>query len=104
MSDSGVTLAELQRRVEALYGPKDRARGREGTFLWLCEEVGELAAALRARDDANLAAEFADVLAWLASLANVAGVDLTTAVRQKYGTGCPGCAASPCRCSPAEKP
>ena len=52
----------------------------------------------------RLAAEFADVLAWLATIANVAGVDLDQAVRDKYGNGCPGCGEMICNCSDAEKP
>ena len=103
MNDS-LTLAELQSLIDRLYGEKDRTRGAEGTYLWLAEEVGELAAALRVGEPGNLAAEFADVLAWLATLANVTGVDLTDAVRRKYGAGCPGCRRSPCECSLAEKP
>lgn len=87
-----------------MYGDKDERRGPEGTFLWLSEEVGELAAALREGDPENLAAEFADVLAWLATLANVVNVDLTAAVLKKYGDGCPGCAATPCTCDDSEKP
>ena len=62
------------------------------------EEVGELSSALRSGAKAELAAEFADVLAWLATLANIAGVDLDAAVRAKYGGGCPGCGKSPCVC------
>ena len=48
--------------------------------------------------------EFADVLAWLATLANIAGVDLEAAVRAKYGGGCPGCGKTPCACAQTEKP
>jgi NTP pyrophosphatase (non-canonical NTP hydrolase) len=66
--------------------------------MWLMEEVGELSAALREKDKPALAAEFADVLAWLATLANVTGVDLATAFQAKYGQGCPGCRRSPCVC------
>ena len=99
-----MTLSELQKLVDDLYGEKDRTRGAEGTYLWLAEEVGELAAAIRVKEPGNLAMEFADVLAWLATLANVTGVDLTDAVRRKYGEGCPGCRRSPCACSLAEKP
>ena len=33
---------------------------------------------------ANLEEEFADVLAWLATLANILDVDLTAAVQRKY--------------------
>jgi NTP pyrophosphatase (non-canonical NTP hydrolase) len=95
-----VTLAELQTRIRDLFGAKDARRGVEGTFMWFMEEVGELSAALRDRSDAdNLALEFADVLAWLATLANVAGVDLSAAVARKYGGGCPRCGATPCGCA-----
>ncbi len=96
------TLARLQQVIAELYGAKDQRRGIEGTFMWLMEEVGELSAALRDGSSTQQAEEFADVLAWLATLANVAGVDLEEAIRTKYGTGCPGCVATPCVC--AEKP
>jgi NTP pyrophosphatase (non-canonical NTP hydrolase) len=46
----------------------------------------------------------ADVLAWLATLANIRGIDLEAAVARKYGVACPGCRAVPCVCDPAEKP
>ncbi len=100
-----LTLRELQSLIRTMYGTKDEARGVSGTFMWLMEEVGELAAALRdgsTKDE--LAAEFADVLAWLATIANVAGVDLDQALRRKYGQGCPGCSQFVCVCSPEEKP
>jgi NTP pyrophosphatase (non-canonical NTP hydrolase) len=100
----GMTLGALQRRIAALYGAKDSARGDLATFLWLTEEFGELATALRSGTDDELALEMADVLAWLATLANIRGVDLEAAVRRKYGEGCPGCHRSPCVCDPSEKP
>lgn len=99
-----MTLAEVQRSIRALYGSKDAARGDAATFLWFAEEVGELATALRSGTDEDLALEMADVLAWLATLANVRGVDLTDAFRRKYLGGCPGCGQVPCGCDPAEKP
>lgn len=98
-----MTLTELQARIRELFGAKDARRGVEGTFMWFMEEVGELAASLRDRNDPdNLALEFADVLAWLATLANIAGVDLEDAVARKYGSGCPKCHASPCICGSAK--
>jgi NTP pyrophosphatase (non-canonical NTP hydrolase) len=72
--------------------------------MWLVEEVGELSSALRSGSKEELSAEFADVLAWLATLANVADVDLEAAIERKYGRGCPGCGQSPCACAPAVKP
>ena len=99
-----LTLGQLQQVIRDTYDTKDRRRGVEGTFMWFMEEVGELSAALRGGSEAERAAEFADVLAWLATLANIAGIDLEQAVRAKYGGGCPGCRRSPCVCDQAEKP
>src|SRR5215831_15907255 len=98
------SLGQLQQVIRDTYDAKDRRRGLEGTFMWFMEEVGELSAALRGGSDQQRAEEFADVLAWLATLANVAGVDLEAAVQAKYGGGCPGCGRTPCACAPAEKP
>ena len=97
-------VEEFQRLIDEVYGPKDRARGVEGTFLWFAEEVGELARALHREGKANLEAEFADVLAWLATLANMTGVDLQAAITEKYGAGCPRCQAAPCRCQEPPAP
>ncbi len=99
-----MTLSQLQQLIRDTYGAKDSRRGVEGTFMWFMEEVGELSASLRSGSDAERAAEFADVLAWLVTLANTVGVDLEAAVQKKYGTGCPGCGRIPCTCAPAEKP
>src|SRR5438128_583885 len=100
----GLTLGELQQVIRDTFGAKDARRGVEGTFMWFMEEVGELAAALRGGTDRERAEEFADVLAWLVTLANTTGIDLEAAVRAKYGTGCPGCGKTPCACGAGEKP
>src|SRR5208282_3879067 len=98
-----MTLPELQKLIRDTYGAKDAGRGVEGTFMWFMEEVGELATALRSGSRQELGLEFADVLAWLATLANIADVDLAQAIQAKYGAGCPGCGVSPCACAAAEK-
>lgn len=98
------SLADLQALISKMYSSKDEARGIDGTFMWLMEEVGELAAALREGTPEELAMEFADVLAWLATIANVAKVDLQAAVLKKYGQGCPGCGQLVCTCDLSEKP
>ena len=99
-----LTLTRLQEIIRDTYGAKDSRRGVEGTFMWFMEEVGELSAALRGGDQRQRAEEFADVLAWLATLANTVDVDLEQALIAKYGTGCPGCHRSPCACDLREKP
>ncbi len=91
-------IAELQQTLRRTYGDRDVRRGPDATFRWLTEEVGELAKALRTRDAANLELEFSDVLAWLASLANLVDVDLERAMA-RYADGCPKCGASPCACA-----
>lgn len=94
---SPVDLARLQDVIERTYGDRDRERGVPSTVAWLAEEMGELAQAVRKGSPADQAHEFADVLAWVASLANQMGIDLTAAV-QRYADGCPRCQALPCAC------
>lgn len=85
-------ISDFQQHIRDRYFATDSARGAPATFLWFSEEVGELAHALgrhqrgdRSPEDiANLREEFADVLAWLTTLANITGVDLTEAVKEKY--------------------
>ncbi len=103
-STATVNLSDFQQLIREMYFEKDLARGVSGTFMWFMEEVGELSTALRQNDRANLDEEFADVLAWLATIANVAGVDLSAAVARKYGLGCPGCGHMACTCPDHEKP
>ncbi|MEK7269618.1 MAG: MazG nucleotide pyrophosphohydrolase domain-containing protein [Planctomycetota bacterium] len=96
-----MTIREFQKRIEGQYLERDVARGVQGTFVWFVEEVGELARAIqRKTGKKNLREEFADVLAWLSTLASLTGVDLEAAAAAKYGKGCPACRKSPCRCAP----
>ncbi len=81
-----MTLAEFQQFIRDKYYETDSARGTPGTFMWFVEEVGELATALAGNDHANKEEEFADVLAWLCTLANINDVDLATAI-EKYTQG-----------------
>lgn len=91
-------LEEFQRKIEAIYFEKDNRRGLAGSFMWFVEEVGELSRALRRKDRGELEGEFADCLAWLSTLASIAGVDLQQAATAKYQAGCPRCGAEPCSC------
>ena len=90
-------ISEFQKQIENIYFEKDSRRGMEGTFMWFAEEVGELSRALRRGDGKNLAEEFADVFAWLSTLASISKVDLEKAAG-KYALGCPRCAKIPCSC------
>ena len=92
-------IEDFQDLIERIYLKRDSVRGIEGTHMWFMEEVGELTRALRRGDDqGNLEEEFADVLAWLATMASMSGVNLAEAAAQKYADGCPGCTSTPCSC------
>jgi NTP pyrophosphatase (non-canonical NTP hydrolase) len=92
-----VNLAELQSTIERTYGGRDRERGVPATVAWLAEELGELAQAVRKGTRAEIEHELSDVLAWVATLANMVDVDLATVV-DRYRGGCPKCGALPCAC------
>ncbi len=92
-------IREFQELIRRTYYERDFARGMEKNYLWLTEEIGELAEAIRKRDRAGMSEEFADVLAWLSTLATILGIDLEEAALAKYGKGCPRCAAIPCGCA-----
>lgn len=92
-----VEIAELQELMRRTYLERDERRGVEATFRWLVEEVGEVARSLRHDDPEQREHELGDVLAWLASLANLTGVDLERAAG-RYASGCPKCGAVPCAC------
>jgi NTP pyrophosphatase (non-canonical NTP hydrolase) len=98
-----MTLREFQQKIDETYGARDGARGGHGTFLWFVEEVGELAEAIRRGSGEEKRAEFADVMAWLVSLASLEGIDIEDAVTAKYGDGCPACREKPCRCEDPTK-
>ncbi|MGQ9707270.1 MAG: MazG nucleotide pyrophosphohydrolase domain-containing protein [bacterium] len=92
-----MTIAQFQQQIREIYFDRDYRRGEDGTFRWFTEEVGELARALRRNVTEEKEEEFADVFAWLVSLASLAGVDMEKACA-KYKYGCPKCRLAPCRC------
>lgn len=90
-------IKAFQKLIRDTYYEKDHARGTAPTYMWFLEEVGELATALREGTKEEQEGEFADVLAWLMTLANLADVDMEKALR-KYQKGCCGCGTIPCSC------
>ena len=92
---NGLSVKDIQSRMAEIYLDKDTQRGLDGTFMYLVSEVGELAEALR--DGVGVEKEFADVFAWLLSVANIAGIDLEDCMKKFY-LKCPDCLASPCIC------
>ncbi|MDR1382501.1 MAG: nucleotide pyrophosphohydrolase [Planctomycetaceae bacterium] len=101
---ANISIRGLQNLIREMYFEKDSQRGVAGTFMWLMEEVGELSTALRSGTPEEIRGEFADVIAWLVTIANIVDCDLTTALAEKYGSGCPGCGQYVCTCPDAEKP
>ncbi len=89
---------EFQDMIRQIYFHKDSKRGAKRTYEWLVDEIEELEEALREKDEDALEDEFADVLAWLASLANVVNIDLEKAALTKYNDKCPKCQEIPCTC------
>jgi NTP pyrophosphatase (non-canonical NTP hydrolase) len=85
--------------MRRLYFHRDSERGVKGTYDWLVDEVEELRQALEEGDRIAIGKEFADVIAWLASLANITGIELEKAALEKYNDSCPKCHHSPCKCT-----
>lgn len=91
-------IAGFQAQMRTLYGAKDRERGTARTFAWFTEECGELSRAIFRGSHADRMEEFADVLAWLTTLADLSGIDLAEAA-MRYAECCPRCHATPCHCA-----
>jgi NTP pyrophosphatase (non-canonical NTP hydrolase) len=79
-------IKEFQSIISQKYEKRDRQRGTPATFMWFIEEVGELATALASEDREGKEGEFADVFAWLCTLANINDVDIEKACT-KYTSG-----------------
>ena len=94
-----MTIHNFQKQIEAIYYERDSERGVPLTFTWFVEEVGELAKEIRKQpqDMERLREEFADVLAWLSTLASLLGISLEDAA-DIYADGCPKCNGTLCAC------
>ncbi|MFX0034943.1 MAG: MazG nucleotide pyrophosphohydrolase domain-containing protein [Candidatus Hermodarchaeota archaeon] len=93
-------ISEFQDLIKDLYLLRDKNRGIRGTFLWLIEEIGELAQVLRCEkiDKKHVSEELADVIAWTSSLANLLDINLEYALSSKYPNICIKCESNPCIC------
>ncbi|MFW9878213.1 MAG: MazG nucleotide pyrophosphohydrolase domain-containing protein [Candidatus Thorarchaeota archaeon] len=93
-------ISEFQKLIKNLYFEQDQKRGIKNTFIWLIEEIGELAHILKSQEiDTNKASEeLADIFAWTTSLANLLDIDVNSALFQKYPNMCIKCKSNPCIC------
>jgi NTP pyrophosphatase (non-canonical NTP hydrolase) len=98
-------ISEFQNLMRDLYIHQDSKRGLKSTFIWLVEEIGELASLLKDDnlDKQKISEELADIIAWTSSLANLLNIDLETALVEKYPNKCKKCNSFPCRCMELKK-
>lgn len=92
-------IHEFQETMKRVFFHRDSERGVKGTYEWLVDEVTELGEAIEGDDLKAAEKEFADVIAWLASLANITGIDLEKAASEKYRGKCPKCQKEYCQCT-----
>lgn len=83
-------ISNFQQLISGKYEKRDRQRGTPATFMWFIEEVGELATALSGTNNEEMQGEFADVFAWLCTLANINDVDLEKACEKYIGNNIQG--------------
>ena len=93
-------MSEFQALLKKLYLHKDLNRGIKSTYIWLIEEVGELATLINAKelDKLKISEELADIIAWTISVANILNIDIEGAIINKYPNKCKKCNYSPCNC------
>ncbi len=94
-------ISDFQQLMKELYFHQDSKRGSKGTFLWLVEEIGELARIVKGNeiDKEKAAEEIADIIAWVNSLANLLDIDVEKALDDKYPGHCKKCNKNPCNCN-----
>ena len=93
-------IEEAQDMMRKIYLERDRARGVEGTLMRTFDELEELREAIASKNSIPaIADEFADVFAWLCSLANLLEIDVSEAFYKKYSNVCSKCKKSPCECN-----
>ncbi|MHA1254180.1 MAG: MazG nucleotide pyrophosphohydrolase domain-containing protein [Promethearchaeota archaeon] len=93
-------ISDFQKLMKELYFHRDSERGINRTFIWLVEEIGELANLLKYEkiEKKHISEEIADIIAWTNSLANLLDIDIEKALSEKYPQKCIKCNSSPCQC------
>jgi NTP pyrophosphatase (non-canonical NTP hydrolase) len=93
-------ISEFQKLIRNLYLDNDSKRGIERTFIWLVEEIGELANIFNKRNYEKklISEELADIIAWSCSIANLLDIDIEEAIVEKYPNKCLRCSQNPCIC------
>lgn len=93
-------ISDFQKIINDIYFERDSKRGIKATFVWLIEEMGELASIIRKQeiDKKKASEEIADLIAWANSLANLLDIDVEKALVEKYPNKCRKCNSLPCRC------
>lgn len=93
-------IGDFQKLIKNLYFHQDNKRGIKATFIWLIEEIGELASILNSSkiDKNKVSEELADVIAWTNSLANLLEIDLEDSLLKNYPNTCINCNSNPCTC------
>ncbi|MFX1357079.1 MAG: MazG nucleotide pyrophosphohydrolase domain-containing protein [Promethearchaeota archaeon] len=93
-------ISEFQELIKEIYFHQDKERGIKGTFIWLVEEVGELARIIKNQriDIRKASEEIADIYAWINSIANLLEIDMESILKDKYPDKCIRCGLKPCQC------
>jgi NTP pyrophosphatase (non-canonical NTP hydrolase) len=93
-------ISEFQNLIRDLYFKQDQNRGIHRTFIWLIEEIGELARVLQHQeiDRDKASEEIADITAWTTSIANLLDINLESVLLKKYPNMCIKCKSRPCIC------
>lgn len=93
-------ISDFQNLMKELYYHQDSKRGIKSTFIWLVEEIGELGNIVKNQviNKQMASEEIADIIAWTNSLANLLGIDIESALFDKYPNKCGKCNSNPCQC------
>jgi NTP pyrophosphatase (non-canonical NTP hydrolase) len=98
-------ISDFQEKIRYLYLENDKRRGIKSTFIWLVEEIGELATLLNNEklEIQEISEELSDIFAWTLSIANLLNIEMEPALSLKYPNKCIKCGEAPCQCNDKHK-